>query len=502
MSGEATTVSAINIRVWYVEGGVHPTRPPVLLTLGKFSTDPSQALGDDTKVTAPDPNNYGEDIQVGVVEGSVERAAFGIGVRNQFIKSILMGWKNKRCRVDFYALMGRCGNPQDFTNGGEKAVFFRDGKPTNHSYENFGAWGKDENNPSNEMVDFTSETYWELLNEGMEQIGSAATTRTIQSIDVYTGDACENCPDPCDRILAAMAGTSATPGTKPSLLYSADGGENFTQQDITTLFSNENVTDGEIIGGDLVYVSYEGNVLVYTDIGLLYENRNLWQRVATGFVVAKGPRAISSADPRHSWIVGDGGYVYFVKNHKAGVEVQDAGVATTQHLQSVHALDSQYVLAVGNSNAVIFTTNGGISWKSATTGPAVGVNLGACWMWDATTWFVGEGSGGTGKLWLTVNSGRTWSQILLPIAPNRIDRIKFVSEAEGYIAVRSGGQSYILRTITAGNEWVTLPQGMTGVPVDNSYLSDIAVCSRTENTAFAAGQADSGAGIIVRMSNS
>ena len=40
-----------------------------------------------------------------------------------------------------------------------------------------------------------------------------------------TGNDCENCPEPCDRVLATMAGASATPGTQPTLLYSANGGE-------------------------------------------------------------------------------------------------------------------------------------------------------------------------------------------------------------------------------------------------------------------------------------
>ena len=165
----------------------------------------------------------------------------------------------------------------------------------------------------------------------------------------------------------------------------------------------------------------------------------------------------------------------------------------------MHAYDGDNVLVVGNSNAVIYTNNGGVTWKTA-TGPSVGVNLGACWMFDEETWFVGEGAGGNGKLWLTTNSGKTWSTKGLPATYIQIDKILFISEAEGYISARSGGQSYTLRTITGGYEWVVLPQGKRAVSVDNSYLSDIAVCSKYSNTAFAAGLAsDASAGIIVKM---
>lgn len=491
--------TALNIRVWYVEGGVHPSRSPQLLTLGKFSGDPAQSVGEDARITAPDPNNFNSDLEVGTVPGSKERATFSIGTRMGDTRSILLDWKNKRCRVDFFGLAGRCGNPQDFSNGGEKFVFFQDGKPSNHGYENFGAYGTDENNPTNEAVDFNAEDYWEFLMLGQDQIGQSSTTREIYAVDVYTGNACEACPEPCDRVLAAMAGTAATPGTRPSLLSSQDAGETFTQQDITALFSNEEIVDGEVVGGDIVYLSNTGNVLVWTVIEQIFETTNLWNRVSTGFVAAKGPRAMWSSDPRHTWIVGDGGYIYLCRNPHVGVEVQDAGVSTTQNLQAVHAYDNSNILTVGNANAVIYSLNGGVNWK-AVTGPVVGVNLGACWMWDTSTWIVGEGAGGAGRLWLTTNRGRTWTQILLPISGQRIDKIKFVSEAEGYISLRSGGQSYILRTITAGAEWIVLPQGRTALAVGNSYLRDIAICSKFANTAFAAGLASNlSAGIILKM---
>jgi len=492
-------ITAINTRVWYVEGGVHPSRSPEFLALGKFSTDPTHTIGESTRITAPDPNSFNRDVQVGTVEASEERATVSVGARYTAAMAILMQWKQKKCRVDLFGLTGLCGNPQDFTEGGEKWTYFPDGRISSHSLENYSAYGLDENNPTNEMVDMTAEDYWEYLYMGQEQIGSAYTTREIYTIDVYTGNDCENCPDPCDRVLATMAGASATPGTQPILLYSNDGGETFSQDTIDTLFSTEDIADAEIIGGDFVLITNAGNEIHYTDIELLYDEINTWQQTDTGFVVAHGPNAISSADARHSWIVGDGGYIYFCKNHKIKVTVQDAGVATVQNLNSVHAYDSENVLTVGNSNAVIYTVNGGVTWKTA-TGPAVGVNLGACWMWDEETWLVGEGAGGTGKLWLTVNSGLSWTEIGLPASYDEIYKIKFISEAEGFISAHAGGQSYVLRTITAGNEWTVMPQGKRAVAVDNTYLKDIAVCSKYGNTAFAAGLADNGtAGIILKM---
>lgn len=493
-------INALNVRVWYVRGGVHPTRAPQFLALGKFSDDPSKTIGEETKVTAPDPNNFDRDIQIGRVPGETERATLGIGSRYVSNKSILLDLANRQCRVDVFALIGKCANPQDFSEGGEKWVYFPDGKISSHNFENFGAYGRDENNPTNEMLDMTSEDYYELLYERQDQIGSSVTSREIFTVDTYGGDNCDDCPDPCEKVLMTMAGASATPGTQPILLYSGDGGSTWSNQTISTLFSNEDVKDAEVIGGNLVLISNIANGIHWTDIDEIYEGVNQWNDVVTGFVAGNNPNQMSSADVRHTWIVGNGGYIYFAENFKVKVTVQDAGVATTQHLQSVHALDTENVLAVGNSNAVVYTSNGGDTWE-AVTGPSVGVNLGACWMWSSDTWLVGEGAGGSGKLWLTTNSGISWSEIGLPADYTRIDRIKFVSEAEGYIVARSGGKSYVLRTITAGYEWYVLPQGKKGVAINNSYLSDIAVCTKYANTAYAAGlAADGTSGIALKMS--
>lgn len=491
-------LNAINQRVWYVEGGVHPSRVPQFLALGKFD-DPSKNIGEETKVSAPDPNNFNRDIQIGSVPGESERATFGIGVRYTAQAAILLGWANRKCRVDTYVLSGKCGNPQDFTEGGEKWTYFPDGKISSHSYENFSTYGLDENNPTNEMVEMTSEDYYEFLYMRQDQIGSSVTTREIYTVDTYPGDNCEDCPSPCENVLMTMAGTGATPGTQPILLYSEDSGENFSQQTITSLFSTEGVADAAIVGDNFILISNEANELHWTSVTEVYEGVNSWNQVPTGFVAAKTPNAMWVVDVRHIWIVGNGGYVYFAENFKNKVVVQDAGVATTQNLNEVHALDTKNALAVGNSNAVIYTSNGGSTWESV-TGPSVGVNMGACWMWDENTWLVGEGAGGSGKLWLTVNRGISWSESGLPATYTRIDKILFVSEAEGYIAARSGGQSYVLRTITAGAEWVVLPQGKKGVAIANSRLNDLAVCTKYANTAYAAGLASNGtAGIALRM---
>src|SRR3989304_6233709 len=96
-------------------------------------------------------HSFDRDIQVGTVRGAEERATLSLSIRSTPQADILVGWKNKRCRVDIYALMGKCANPQDFTAGGGTMGYFPDGGVSNHGFENFGAFGAGENNPTHPL---------------------------------------------------------------------------------------------------------------------------------------------------------------------------------------------------------------------------------------------------------------------------------------------------------------------------------------------------------------
>jgi photosystem II stability/assembly factor-like uncharacterized protein len=219
--------------------------------------------------------------------------------------------------------------------------------------------------------------------------------------------------------------------------------------------------------------------------------------VTAGFAVAIEPMAISSGGPRATWIVGEDGYIYFVEDPTMGVVAQDEGVATTQDLLAVHAFDSSNVLAVGNSNAVVFTDNGGETWQAA-TGPSVAVNLTACWMLSSTLWLVGNANG---DLWYTADAGLTWTEIALPGTPTSITDIRFVDDTVGYLAIGTAGPAgRILRTMDGGATWYILPeQTASGVIPANDRINSLAPCPENHNVLFAGGLADTSAdGIILK----
>lgn len=501
MSDKESVIKGLQVRLWAVEGGVHPLHTPIYLGLAKLG-DPSQSTGDATRIAAPDPNDFNRDITVGSTPGTEERGTITVSERYTVAQSRLIKWYREKCRTDLYGLVGICGNPQDFDRGGDKWVYFPDCRPSNIAIENFSAFSKDESNPAQPNLDMTFEQFWEFLRIGTSQIHSDVTTREIMVVVRCDRRSCGECDEisgGCNKIFAVMLGTGATPGTQPTLIYSDDGFVTYSTQTIDTLFSTERVAMGTCIAGDLVLISTEGNEIHYTNISDIFIGLNDWEENDTGFVVGGEPLAIYSVGPSDTWIVGNGGYIYYTRNHRASVTVQDAGVATTQNLNCVHAANANNVIAVGNSNAVVVTRNGGDVWETR-TGPAAGENLSVCWMLSNDTWFVGTGAGGSGKLYVTNDGGYTWTQVDLPVSGvSRFDRLIFASGAEGFLAYRSGGNGYILRTINAGATWMALPDSHATKLPKTDYFNDLAVCEEDSNTVFAGGlDDDASSGMLIK----
>jgi photosystem II stability/assembly factor-like uncharacterized protein len=485
------------IRVWTVEDGVRVDRAPTYQAIAVLG-DPSHNFGDQDPIEVPDPDNYNRHVKIGSVPGTVERATFSIDARYALNLSDFLRLARRQCRIDVLGLVGACKNPQNFTEGWDKVVYFKDGDISTYGIENFGALGSDDQAASNENLELSAEEFYEYGKESFSRLAVDQDNREITAIDVCDNESCGDCgesSDGCQRVIAAMAGTGATPGTLPQVLYSSDNGVTFATNDISTLFSTEQIDDGECIGANYVGISNASNSIHFTNVDQLFLGTNSWTEVNTGFVAGGNPNHMDSLDASHTWIVGDGGYIYFTANPVLGVTVQESGVATTQNLQWVSAYSTKFVLAVGALNAVVYTDNGGDTWGSV-TGPEPGVLLSTCHMWSPDVWIVTTTQG---KVYYTINRGNTWTEKGLPVAATDIDAQEWVDEAEGYMAVQVGtGAARILRTITGGYEWVVLPDDLSGAQIAGAdRLNDLAGCGTGSNQVFAGGLDDDGSSGIV-----
>jgi photosystem II stability/assembly factor-like uncharacterized protein len=176
--------------------------------------------------------------------------------------------------------------------------------------------------------------------------------------------------------------------------------------------------------------------------------------------------------------------------------VQHSGSLTTQNLNAIHGLDELNVVAVGNSNAVLVTTNGGDTW-SLVIGPAVGIALNAIWMRTEEEWFVGTANG---RLYYTRDAGLTWTERTFPgSGAGQVRDIQFATPTVGYMAHDTAVPAgRILRTIDGGHSWYVLPENIGSIPA-NDRINALSACGEDVNIVYGAGLADDAIdGVIIK----
>lgn len=120
------------------------------------------------------------------------------------------------------------------------------------------------------------------------------------------------------------------------------------------------------------------------------------------------PYAGDAITPDKLVLVGDSGYVYLSTDYGDTWATVDAGGATTQNLTKVMICrqNPAVIYAIGASNAIIASYNGGYTWV-ALTGPSAGDALTALEVLHQNDLLVGNDDG---ELWYTADGGETWTQ--------------------------------------------------------------------------------------------
>jgi len=452
----------------------------------------SQSLGDVTPVYCPDPSAYDKFLVVDEVQGEGGLPTTSLvgrfGLRNPVFE--------EECPFGVQVHYGLCQNPTDFNGGWDVIIAFERARFTNRSSDDLAAMEEGDRTP----ITFTGDISARRMNQ-IDQLvlGAAAASQVMREV---TGVAicdwlqCGECgvtSRGCDTIYAVSRSSGAgSPGLPGELHVSTDGGATWEDYDITTLATGEDPDDVACVGNWVVVVSQDSGSMH------LAPNTDFtdWQEVTTGFV--DNPLAIYALSPTQVWIVGDAGYVYFTDDVATGVVVQDAGVAASGvQLNDVMAVDSLHIAAVGNSNTVIYSNNGGDIW-AAQTGPIAAVNLNCIWMRSQHSWMVGAANG---NLYYTLNEAGSWSAKAFPgSGAGEVRDIVFAiaeDSAFGYMAHSTATPAgRILRSLDGGFSWYVLPEGAGNIPA-NDYIGALAVC-RDPNVVVGGGLADDAEdGIIV-----
>jgi len=476
-------------RMWLVPNRAAPQNAPEYQGLWKAGAVTWQQ-GDVTTIRVPDPSRYDEFIRIGKILGNPGDPQLPVMARYTSDLSRLLQLAKRGCDHDLQIHFGKCRDPQNFNQGWDKIAVLEAAHITQYGTSELGALQPSERSMVDENVPFTGENYYEI---GRINFAEQATTQITQEIvdvlipDTITCGACGITSDGCQVVLLLTLRAGGSPGTGADVAYTKNAGSTWAYREITTLTGSNDPDAFAVVSGNVVVVSVETIGLHYASLADLLVGAETWTSVTTGFVASHGPKAIHTADPTHTWMVGNTGYIYFTADPTAGVSVQDAGVATIQNLLDIHGVDQLNLVAVGAGNAVVKTNNGGSTW-TAITGPAVGVALNSVWMKSPTEWLVGTDGG---KLYYTTDSGVTWTEVAFPgSGAGSVSDIVYATGSVGYMAhATATPRGRILRTVDGGHSWYVAPESGTAMAA-NDRVNALATCD--PNVVWGGGLADNG----------
>jgi len=458
-------------RVFIIDGRARPDHEPEFQSCMKAGSL-DQSLGDIEKIECPDPTRYGGFEEIGQIQGSVDRASSSLTGRYAAdIASALLEIARRRCAADVQYHFGECTNPRIF-NVFTKALILEDAYLPSWSVDDLGALESGENSPVNENVDLSIGTFYEVLQLIYAERGADVALNEVVDVVICDQMTCGECEDEswgCEKIYSLAGGVTGSPGTAPDIYYSLTKGSVWLVDEINSLLTSETANALACLGDYLFAVSNASNSLHWklranVDLGTV----GGWTEVATGFVALKEPNDAWSVGTG-AFIVGDGGYVYYTTDPTAGVSVLDAGVATANNLNAVHAISDEFAVAVGDSDTIIWTRNR-TGWQTATA-TGSGHNLTSIWVKDESEWWVTTASG---ALYYTLDGGVTWTVKTLPGTVSVLNDIQFATDSVAYVCGNASDVGKAWRTYNGGYDWVALPEGTGNLPAARDFNALVA----------------------------
>lgn len=381
-------------RVW-----VKPERDDPFGFLGCFGAGGfSWPQPDVTPVWCPDPSRPRKFVQVDVIEGmpsQPETSIMGRSTAIQFLWELVR--KGCPLNVDVrYAPGGRQDDPDSW----QTIRRFCKSRITDYSSDDQVVIN--ETGEIMETIALSAELMHIIRRVTADEIvvDPPVDITAVKSCDVLTCGDCENIPS--DGCLRWIAGTSAWGGA-PYIGISVDGGETWTWRIVTPWLLGEDISDLVCIGDRIIVITSQKGAYCYSD-----DEGLTWTEITTGFLAGGDGRAMFALDPRHIWIVGEAGAIYFTDDPPTGLNVQEDGGLTTENLNGVVFVNSQDGYAIGDNNTFLYTTNGGHTWLAG-AGPAAGVDLTSIAAYHDKYMCMLLVGAADGTLWQSFDAGATWA---------------------------------------------------------------------------------------------
>ena len=414
-----------------------------------------------------------------------------------------------KCPFNLYENVGTCKDLSDYLSGWTDYVMVYSGALVDGS--------KDLGNRSSFDSDDLLEDTLPLKLADVYPVGAlsfgdnAQTVITLEVIDAIYGSveqcgACQPQDDGTRRIYAVTKSSGSTPGTAPRLIYSVDGGVNWTQSAITGIGDIEDPVVIEVVGKYLMVVTRTAGGATtggyyYAEINAATGVPGAWTKVTAGFAAGWQPYDVFVLSPREIFFSADGGTIYKSTDITAGVDwALSPGTVTNTALLRIHGED-ETIVAVGGSGTVVVSTNRGRNWGTATTSPVV-ATLSALDVVEDNIWWVGTSAG---TLWYTLNSGASWTQKRFSgDSAGYVRDIVFVNTEVGYFSHDTATPTgRIFSTWDGGRDWTNSSPRITSLPTANRFnrlnVPGIDNTGLAANTLIAAGLSGGGTdGILLQ----
>ncbi|MBW1807662.1 MAG: hypothetical protein JRJ87_05660 [Deltaproteobacteria bacterium] len=150
--------------------------------------------------------------------------------------------------------------------------------------------------------------------------------------------------------------------------------------------------------------------------------------------------SVAFADDQHGWIVGEFGLVLYTED--GGTSWKRQRSASGKLMFAVHAIDAQNVIASGCEGTYMTTSDGGLTWKAQKTN--VPEHILGIWPQKDKTYLVGRDG-----LILVTSSTDSFKHLPAGLY-TWLNAVEFVDSNLGFAV---GGRGHLLKTVDAGKTW-------------------------------------------------
>jgi hypothetical protein len=378
------------------------------------------------------------------------------------------------CPFNLYVLFSACGADEDPTQW-DFLHIYNDVEPNSEDTDTLHV-GIDPGENATIMLSLPSSFTSRLkVKRLFAQVRDVSDITTYDINDVSSCDAIE-CSDLCGATsIGCQVIYFVTDGNGVAAVIgkSTDGGTTWTT--IVSPFTD--ATDDIVTvacDGDTVLVASNGDsVYAYS-----WDAGATWTEVFTPTWMVND---IFMLGATRIWMACQNGYIYYSNDRGASVTLQDAGVATTQSLNSISFADKNRGYAVGDNNAFVYTRDGGDTWVAA-TGPAPGIFPNDLYVVvavpDSDILFVGDEQG---NVYRSTDYGQNWTTSftataataggIADIALCDCNVVAFVAnDQDPYFYSGTSVDGVMYQSIDGGVNW-------TGIAVpDNDGLNSLICC--------------------------